>query len=152
MKASHTTPTTARRKQPKPTSSRVATPTPSRKLTRRVRSSTSLRRGRPRVTPPSSTPSCGVGTVSVDGTCIPAQQAFHHLQADHLNPVNNYSEIQNLLASKTKLDVLGTAGTILAYLTDVRAQELLNASREFVTSASNLDQISTHLWCRARAR
>lgn len=47
---------------------------------------------------------CGKGTVAIGGTCVPAELAFQMTQTMSQNPINNYAEIQGMLASKTILD------------------------------------------------
>lgn len=65
--------------------------------------------------PAQPTGPCGVGTVSIDGVCVTADQAFSNMQ--HVKPgglgISNYSEIQDMLSRKTKFDgVVGADATV----------------------------------------
>lgn len=56
--------------------------------------------------PAQPTGPCGAGTVSINGVCVTADQAFSNMQ--HVKPgggaISNYSEVQDMLSSKTKFD------------------------------------------------
>lgn len=88
---------------------------PPKATIRKIKSTKSKRAPRRKTPRPTS---CGNGTVPINGACVPVELGFQLNQSISKNPINNYAEIQGMLASKTVLDDTVTIGNIARFVTD----------------------------------
>lgn len=88
---------------------------------------------------------CGNGTVPINGACVPVELGFQLNQSMSNNPINNYAEIQGMMASKTVLDDRAKIVDALHYINSQLLVDIVNKKK----GARNYDpQPSEWLWIK----